>query len=93
MIPLLWAFRWYRRRYILRRLEVLWPVDSHGSPRHPELVATATLRWLQSAQIETAFIDPGNRNGTAWTNPSTGKVAQLSCLVSNTNSWPPEWRT
>src|SRR5687768_11189441 len=25
----------------------------------PEFVATAILRWLQTAQIETAFIDPG----------------------------------
>ena len=25
----------------------------------PEFVATAILRWLHTAQIETAFIDPG----------------------------------
>ena len=40
-------------------------VSVHGAPRHlrsdngPEFVATAILRWVQSAQIETAFIDPG----------------------------------
>ena len=32
----------------------------------PEFVARAILRWLQTAQIETAFIDPGKpwQNGT-----------------------------
>ena len=43
-----------------------------GVPEHirsdngPEFVATAILRWLQAAQIETAFIDPGKpwQNGT-----------------------------
>jgi putative transposase len=47
-------------------------VSVHGAPRHlrsdngPEFVATAILRWLQAAQIETAFIDPGKpwQNGT-----------------------------
>jgi putative transposase len=40
-------------------------VSLHGAPRHlrsdngPEFVARAILRWLQAAQIETAFIDPG----------------------------------
>jgi putative transposase len=40
-------------------------VSVHGAPRFlrsdngPEFVATAILRWLQTAQIETAFIDPG----------------------------------
>src|SRR5688500_7793234 len=40
-------------------------VSVHGAPRHlrsdngPEFVATAILRGLQTAQIETAFIDPG----------------------------------
>jgi putative transposase len=44
-----------------RVIEVL----THGAPRYlrsdngPEFVATAILRWLQAAQIETAFIDPG----------------------------------
>ena len=27
--------------------------------QRPEFVATAILRWLPTAQIETAFIDPG----------------------------------
>ena len=47
-------------------------VSVHGAPRYlrsdngPEFVATAVLRWLQAAQIETAFIDPGKpwQNGT-----------------------------
>jgi hypothetical protein len=32
----------------------------------PEFVATAVLRWLQMAAIDTAFIDPGKpwQNGT-----------------------------
>jgi putative transposase len=40
-------------------------VSVHGAPRHlrsdngPEFVARAVLRWLEAAQIETAFIDPG----------------------------------
>lgn len=40
-------------------------VSVHGAPRYlrsdngPEFVARAILRWLQTAQIETAFIDPG----------------------------------
>ena len=40
-------------------------VSRHGAPRYlrsdngPEFVARAILRWLQGAQIETAFIDPG----------------------------------
>jgi putative transposase len=47
-------------------------VSVHGAPRYmrsdngPEFVARAILRWLQTAQIETAFIDPGKpwQNGT-----------------------------
>jgi putative transposase len=49
-----------------RVIEVLAQLVSvHGAPRHlrsdngSEFVARAILRWLQSAQIETAFIDPG----------------------------------
>jgi putative transposase len=49
-----------------RVIEVLGQlVSMHGAPRYlrsdngPEFVATAILRWLQTAQIETAFIDPG----------------------------------
>src|SRR5207247_10222511 len=49
-----------------RVIEVLAQLVSvHGAPQHlrsdngPEFVATAILRWLQAAQIETAFIDPG----------------------------------
>lgn len=49
-----------------RVIEVLTQLVSvHGAPRHlrsdngPEFVARAILRWLQLAQIETAFIDPG----------------------------------
>jgi len=56
-----------------RVIEILAQLVSvHGAPQHlrsdngPEFVATAILRWLQAAQIETAFIDPGKpwQNGT-----------------------------
>ena len=47
-------------------------VSLHGAPRSlrsdtgPEFIATALLRWLQTAEIDTAFIDPGKpwQNGT-----------------------------
>ena len=47
-------------------------VSLHGTPRSlrsengPEFIATALLRWLQTAEIDTAFIDPGKpwQNGT-----------------------------
>jgi putative transposase len=49
-----------------RVIEVLTQLVSvHGAPQFlrsdngPEFVATAILRWLHAAQIETAFIDPG----------------------------------
>jgi putative transposase len=49
-----------------RVIEVLAQLVSvHGAPRYlrsdngPEFVATAILRWLTEAQIETAHIDPG----------------------------------
>jgi putative transposase len=49
-----------------RVIEVLARLVSvHGTPRYlrsdngPEFVATAILRWLTDAQIETAHIDPG----------------------------------
>jgi putative transposase len=49
-----------------RVIEVLTQLVSvHGAPRYlrsdngPEFVARAIVRWLQTAQIETAFIDPG----------------------------------
>jgi putative transposase len=56
-----------------RVIEVLAQLVSlHGAPRYlrsdngPEFVATAVLRWLQTATIDTAFIDPGKpwQNGT-----------------------------
>lgn len=56
-----------------RVIEVLTRLISvHGAPRYirsdngPEFVATAILRWLAAAQVETAFIDPGKpwQNGT-----------------------------
>jgi putative transposase len=56
-----------------RVIEVLTQLVSlHGAPQYlrsdngPEFVARAILRWLQAAQIETAFIDPGKpwQNGT-----------------------------
>ena len=47
-------------------------VSLHGAPRDlrsdngPEFIATALLRWLHTAKIDTAFIDPGKpwQNGT-----------------------------
>jgi putative transposase len=49
-----------------RVIEVLAQLVSvHGAPRYlrsdngPEFVATAVLRWLAAAGIDTAFIDPG----------------------------------
>ena len=49
-----------------RVIEILTQLVSvHGTPRYlrsdngPEFVARAILRWLQIAEIETAFIDPG----------------------------------
>ena len=50
------------RKYTTRR----------GAPRYlrsdngPEFIATALLRWLQTVEIDTAFIDPGKpwQNGT-----------------------------
>jgi putative transposase len=49
-----------------RVIEILAQLVSvHGTPRYlrsdhgPEFVARAILRWLQTVQIETAFIDPG----------------------------------
>jgi putative transposase len=56
-----------------RVIEVLGQLVSvHGAPQYlrsdngPEFVATAVLRWLQTAAIDTAFIDPGKpwQNGT-----------------------------
>lgn len=56
-----------------RVIEVLAQLVSlHGAPQYlrsdngPEFVATAVLRWLQTAAIDTAFIDPGKpwQNGT-----------------------------
>ena len=54
-----------------RVIEVLAQLVSvHGAPRHlradngPEFVATAILRWLGDAGIDTALIDPGK----AWQN-------------------------
>jgi len=49
-----------------RVIEILTQLVSvHGAPRYlrsdngPEFVARAILQWLRTAQIETAFIDPG----------------------------------
>jgi putative transposase len=39
--------------------ERAWAPRYLRSDNGPEFVATAILRWLQTAQIETAFIDPG----------------------------------
>ena len=56
-----------------RVIEVLGQLVSvHGAPRYlrsdngPAFIAAALLRWLQTAEIDTAFIDPGKpwQNGT-----------------------------
>ena len=56
-----------------RVIEVLAQLVSvHDAPQHlrsdngPEFVARAIQRWVQTVQIETAFIDPGKpwQNGT-----------------------------
>jgi putative transposase len=56
-----------------RVIEVLTRLVSvHGAPRHlrsdngPEFVSRAILRWIATAGIDTAFIDPGKpwQNGT-----------------------------
>lgn len=56
-----------------RVIEILAQLVSvHGAPRYirsdngPEFIATAILRWVHTAAIETAFIDPGKpwQNGT-----------------------------
>ena len=53
-------------------------VSVHGAPRNlrsdngPEFVATAILRWLGDAGIDTALIDPGSRGRMPPTNRSTG---------------------
>jgi len=69
-----------------RVIEVLAQLVSvHGAPRYlrsdngPEFVARAILRWLQAAQIETAFIDPGK----PWQNGADESFRQVprSALV------------
>lgn len=69
-----------------RVIEVLTQLVSvHGAPRHlrsdngPESVARAILRWLQTAHIDTALIDPGKpwQNGT---NESLNGTFRDQCL-------------
>lgn len=54
-------------------------VSMHGAPRYlrsdngPEFVARVLLRWLQTAQIDTAFIGPDNPGRMAPTNRSMGR--------------------
>ena len=69
-----------------RVIEVLTQLVSlHGAPKHlrsdngPEFIATAILRWLQSAAIDTAYIDPGKpwQNGT---NESFNGKLRSECL-------------
>jgi len=69
-----------------RVLEVLAHLVSvHGAPRHlrsdngPEFVARAILRWLQAAQIETAFIDPGKPTQNAYIESFNGRFRD-ECL-------------
>jgi putative transposase len=69
-----------------RVIEVLTQLVSlHGTPKYlrsdngPEFVATAILRWMQTAQIDTAYIDPGKpwQNGT---NESFNGKLRSECL-------------
>jgi putative transposase len=70
-----------------RVIEVLAQLVSvHGVPRYlrsdngPEFVATAILRWLQAAGIETAFIDPGKPWQNATDESFNGKLRN-ECLT------------
>jgi putative transposase len=72
-----------------RVIEVLTQLASvHGAPRYlrsyndPEFVARAVLRWLQTAQIETAFIDPASPGRTAPTNRPMGSRATSTSRCS-----------
>ena len=55
-------------------------VSVHGAPAYlrsdngPEFVATAILRWLHTAQIETALIDPGKPWQNATDESFNGKL-------------------
>ncbi len=69
-----------------RVIEVLSRLVSvHGAPRYlrsdngPEFIATAILRWLQTAQIDTAFIDPGKPWQTGTDESFNGKFRD-ECL-------------
>jgi putative transposase len=64
-----------------RVIEVLTQLVSvHGAPRYlrsdngPEFVATAILRWLDEAAIETALIDPGKPWQNATDESFNGKL-------------------
>jgi putative transposase len=70
-----------------RVIEVLTQLVSlHGAPRYlrsdngPEFVATAILRWLADAQIETALIDPGKPWQNATDESFNGKLRD-ECLT------------
>jgi putative transposase len=80
-----------------RVIEVLAQLVSlHGPPRYlrsdngPEFVATAILRWLTDAQIETAHIDPGKPWQNATDESFNGKFRDehLSLQCSATASRP-----
>ena len=85
-----------------RVIEVLTRLVSvHGAPRYlrsdngPEFVARAVLRWLLTAQIETAFIDPGKpwQNGVATSTRSARiRVSRIKHRMSSRRSRrrPPE---
>jgi putative transposase len=68
-----------------RVIEVTQLVSVHGTPRYlradngPEFVARAMLRWLQTAQFATAFIDPGNIWQDGTDESSNGKFRDSIC--------------
>ena len=70
---LIWRSMWRGAYGLAGVIDVLGQLVSlHGTPRYlrsdngPEFIAIALLRWLQTAEIDTAFIDPGKpwQNGT-----------------------------
>jgi len=56
-------------------------ISVHGAPQYlrsdhgPEFVATALLRWLAEADIETALIEPASPGRTASARASTASSA------------------
>jgi len=78
-----------------RVIEVLSKLISvHGAPRYlrsdngPEFISRAILRWVTEANIDTAYIDPGNPGRTVRTRASTASsgMSVSGCSGSRTGS-------